>query len=84
MVSNLTWEMFIREPWAVAQPKASDVPVSAHGLHRVWLDQLLVPPFLNGKAALKAVRSWDADGQTDHSRAGDAVAFQIPASACMC
>lgn len=29
MVFNLTWEMFIRESWAVAQPKAGDVPASA-------------------------------------------------------
>lgn len=51
--------------------------LSMHCLHRVWLDQLLVPPFLNGKAALKVVRSWDADGQTDHSQ-GKATGMQLP------
>lgn len=69
--------MFIREPWAVALPKADDVPASALCLHRVQLDQLLSFAFLKIKAALNVVRAWNADRQTDHSQ-GRVVGMQLP------
>lgn len=61
----------------MALPKAGDVPVSALCLLRVQLDQLLLSPFLNGKAVLKVFRAWNADGQTDHSQ-GRVVGMQLP------
>lgn len=59
--------------------------LSMHCLHSVWLDQLLVFPFLNGKAALKVVKAWDADGQTDHRQGRVAGCSCLPnSSACEC
>lgn len=80
---NLTREMFIREPCAVSGLQHSPRLVlslrvlSMRCLYGVLLDQLLLSPFLRGKAALKVVRAWDADGQTDHSQ-GRAAGTQLP------